>query len=214
MVEGMSYILRTGCPWRDLPDWFGPWTSVYIRFWRWSRQGVWAAMLRLLTAGQQGELHHLDASHIKVHQDGSTGGHHPTEAIGKTKGGLNTKLTALVNSQGKALQIALAPGQRADLKAVEAIKLPAHGRVVADKSYDSYAFRDKIFASGAKPCIPPKKNRVRRISWHRGWYAKRHKIENFFQRIKRLRRTGTRYDKSACSFLAFLHFAAILDWLK
>jgi transposase len=214
MVEAMIYILRVACPWRDLPSYYGPWSSVYTRWRRWCRLGIWQTILDVLATEQCGELRHLDATHIKVHQDASSGGHQATQSIGKTKGGLNTKLTALVDGEGRALQIAVAPGQCVDIQAVEAIELPVDKRVVADKGYDSDAFRETIIAKGSKPCIPPRKNRVRRVPWHRGWYKKRHHVENFFQRIKRLRRVSTRYEKLSLHFLAFVQLAAVLDWLK
>ncbi len=214
MVEAMIYILRVGCPWRDLPSLYGPWSSVYTRWRRWCQAGVWKKILEALAADPCGQLRHVDATHTKVHQDASTGGHQETQAIGKTKGGLNTKITALVDGQGRALQLTLAAGQRADVQAVEAIQLPAGKQIVADKGYDSDAFRETIVAGGSQPCIPPRKNRVHPVAWHRGHYRKRHRVENFFQRIKRLRRVGTRYEKLALHFLGFVQLAAILDWLK
>jgi len=52
------------------------------------------------------------------------------------------------------------------------------------------------------------------VRWHRGYYRLRHRVENFFQRIKRFRRVGTRYEKLALHFLGFVQLAAILDWLS
>jgi transposase len=71
MFEAMVYILRVGCPWRDLPTLYGSWSSVHTRWRRWSRAGLWAKLLRALTRGAVGKLRFLDASHIKVHQDAS-----------------------------------------------------------------------------------------------------------------------------------------------
>lgn len=213
MVSGMIYILRTSCPWRDLPDFFGPWSSVYTRWRRWCRSGLWAKMLEKLSQHAEGQLRHLDASHVKVHQDASSGGHRDTEAMGKTKGGLNTKITALVDGQGRAVQVTLAAGSCADIQAAEAIQLPADKRLVADKGYDCDRFRDQITTAGSQPCIPPRSNRREKRAWNRGWYRKRHKVENFFQRIKRLRRVSTRYEKLGLHYLAFVQVAAVLDWL-
>ena len=214
MVEAMLYILRVGCPWRDLPSYYGPYSSVFTRWRRWCQRGIWQQILELLATEQSGELRHLDSTHIKVHQDGSSGGQQETQAIGRTKGGLNTKITAMVDGQGRAVQITVAPGQCADVIAVQAIELPPDKHIVADKGYDSDAFRKEIVTHGGTACIPPRKNRLRHIPWHRGFYKKRHHVENFFQRIKRLRRIGTRYEKLSRHFLAFVQLAAILDWLN
>ena len=215
MVEGMVFILRTGCPWRDLPPCFGSWKSVYTRWRRWANVGLWAAILDLLGEGASGQLRHLDSSHIKVHQDASNPVDGQTvEKMGRTKGGLNTKVTALVDSRGRALQLTLAPGNRNDGIAAQEIALPSGKRVVADKAYDSNPVRRSIVQAGSTPCIPPMRSRVQTILYHRGFYAGRHHVENFFQRIKRLRRVGTRYDKLHITFLAFVQLAAVLDWLN
>lgn len=71
MVSAIFYVLRTGIPWRDLPAEFGPWGSVYTRFRRWRQAGLFARMLALVAKGANGELRHLDCSHIKLHQDGT-----------------------------------------------------------------------------------------------------------------------------------------------
>lgn len=215
MIEAMIYILRTGCPWRDLPTHFGPWSSVYTRWSRWSGNGFWAAILDLLAEGEKGQLRHLDSTHIKVHQDAANpAGGQENQSFGRTKGGLNTKVTALVDSKGRALQITLAPGQRNDVIAAQEIILPSGKAVVADKGYDTDAFRSQIGAAGSRTCIPPRSGRIAPPRWHRGYYARRHQVENFFQRLKRRRRLGTRYEKLDVTFLAFLHLAAILDWLR
>jgi transposase len=213
MIAAMIYVLRTGCPWRDLPAFYGPWSSVYMRWRRWCRSGLWDVLLQRVSQHPAGVLRHLDATHVKVHQDASTGGHQQTECIGKTKGGLNTKVTALVDGQGRALELALTPGPCADVCAAVAINLPAHKRIVADKGYDSDAFRQRIRDHGSQPCIPPRCNRSEPRAWRRDHYRKRHRVENFFQRLKRRRRIATRYEKLSLHYLAFIQLAAVLDWL-
>ena len=217
MVEAMVYILRIGCPWRDLPADYGPWSSVYTRWRRWCQSGLWNRMLAVLARQAKGTLRFLDASHIKVHQDGSNpAGGQQNQAIGRTKGGLNTKLSAWVDGQGRAVSLSLAPGQHADVSVAERSARPKlRGTVtVADKGYDSDGFRSQLRRWGSRVCIPPRCNRRSPASWHRGYYRHRHKVENLFQRLKRYRRVGTRYDKCDVYFLGFVQLAAILDWLK
>lgn len=215
MVEAMVYVLRTGCPWRDIPIRFGPWSSVYTRWSRWSQAGLWAAILDDLARDGEGSLRHLDSSHVKVHQDAANpAGGQQNQCLGRTKGGLNCKVTALVDAKGRALQLALAPGQRNDMIAAEQIVIPKQKRVVADKGYDGDRFRQRIAAAGSEPCIPPRSGRRKPAHYHRGHYKRRHRVENFFQRIKRLRRVGTRYEKLDVTFFAFLCLAAVLDWVR
>ena len=81
--------------------------------------------------------------------------------------------------------------------------------VLADKGYDSDANRDAIHAQGAKPCIPPRKNRTELIEYDRHLYEERNVVERFFARIKQYRRVATRYDKKAANFLGFIWVASI-----
>jgi transposase len=69
MVDAMVWILRTGAPWRDLPRHFGPWKSVYTRFRRWTRQGVWTGVLEQLAQQQDSESYLIDATIVRAHQD-------------------------------------------------------------------------------------------------------------------------------------------------
>ena len=201
----MVFVLRTGVPWRDLPGFFGPWSSVYTRYRRWCREGLFAALLAALARQAKGVLRHLDCSHIKLHQHAANpAGGQAAQAIGRTRGGLNTKLAAVVDARGKALAVALAVGQQHDLKAVQPILHQLRGgRVVADKAFASGVFYRQVCHHGADACLPAKRREHHPAPFHRGYYRCRHRIENFFARIKCFRRISTRYDK----------LAAIIDWL-
>jgi transposase len=215
MVTAMWFVMRTGCPWRDVPAQYGSWSSIYTRWRRWTASGLWHRLLARLARGAKGRLRHLDCSHIKLHQDGANPpGGQLAQAIGRTKGGLNTKLAAVADQHGRAVAVALAPGPQHDLLAVAPLRrsLRRH-RVVADKGFDADAFRADLRAQHSPCCIPPRQGRRHPARFHRGYYRHRHHIENFFARIKKFRRISTRYDKLATTFLAFVLFAAALDWL-
>lgn len=215
MIEAIIYRLRVGCPWRDLPPFFGSWQGVYTRWRRWNLSGLWEKVAELVSDSAVGELRHLDATHIKVHQDASNpAGGQCFQSIGRTKGGMNSKLTALVDGLGRAVQIGLAPGNRADVKAAEAIRTPRGKRVVADKGYDSDILRRRLAGGGAESCIPPKSNRRNKVPFHKGYYRFRHHAENLFQRLKRWRAIGTRYDKCDVHFKSGIYLAVVMDWLK
>lgn len=215
MLSAMVYVLRTGVPWRDLPRDYGPWASVYTRFRRWNRDGLFARLLAVVAQEATGELRHLDCSHIKLHQHGANPpGGQRAQAMGRSKGGLNTKLAAVVDARGRALAVALAPGQQHDQKAVLPL-LPAlhRGRVVGDKGFATGAFYRRLQHQGLRACLPPKARERLSAPFHRGYYRLRHWVENFFCRIKRFRRISTRYDKLAETFLGFVQLAAVIDWL-
>src|SRR5262249_30517069 len=69
MVNAMLWVLRTGAPWRDLPDHYPRWTSVYTRFHRWSRQGIWQRVLSHLTLEADTEGFLIDGTIVRAHQD-------------------------------------------------------------------------------------------------------------------------------------------------
>lgn len=115
IVSGILFVLRTGCPWRDLPEFFGKWQTVYSRFRGWCRDGLFHRMLTRLARKAVGRLRHLDCSHIKLHQHGANpAGGQTAQAMGRTKGGLNTKLSALVDARGRAVAVGLDCGPRHD----------------------------------------------------------------------------------------------------
>ena len=74
-LNGMLHVLRTGCPWRDMHERYGKWNSVYVRFRRWTEQGVWDALLQTLV--DQGLTdnwqHMLDSTVVRAHSQ-ATGG--------------------------------------------------------------------------------------------------------------------------------------------
>jgi len=68
VLDGIFYILRTGAPWRDLPERYGPYTSVYNRFNRWAKAGVWGRVFEALARGSPASLRLIDSSIVRAHQ--------------------------------------------------------------------------------------------------------------------------------------------------
>ncbi len=173
-------------------------------------------MLEAISRDAVGAIRCIDCSHIKVHRDAAnTIGGQTTQAMGRTKGGLNTKLAAVVDGIGRAIGLNLAPGQQHDLRACAPIQAHLEGSwAVADRGFDANEFRRHLASSGAFTCIPPRRRRRTPIYFSRRLYRHRHVVENFFSRIKRHRRIATRYEKLAVTFHGFVCFAAVLDWLN
>jgi transposase len=86
--------------------------------------------------------------------------------------------------------------------------------LLADKGYDADRLREDLLVSGVNPIIPFKSNREKRWALDRALYRERNWIERIIGRLKQFRRVATRYDKTACSYLATLHLAAIRIWLR
>lgn len=208
-VEAVLWIGRTGCPWRDLPKAFGRWHTVYIRFSRWRRKGVWERVIHALA--DETEIRHvlIDSTIVRAHQH-SSGARKKNgpQALGRSRGGLTTKLHFAVDDAGRPLRLIATEGQVSDITCAN--ELVEHLRtcaVIADKGYDSNAFVERIRATRAKAVIPPRSNRKTRRRYSRVLYRTRNIVERFFSRIKHFRRVATRYDKLAGNYLTFASLA-------
>ena len=73
VINGIFYKLRTGVAWRDLPERYGPYTTVYNRFNRWTKAGVWDRLMDAVCQGYDGTVQMIDSSSIRVHQHGANG---------------------------------------------------------------------------------------------------------------------------------------------
>jgi transposase len=71
VLNGMFYVLRTGSPWRDLPERYGPYTTVYNRFNRWRKAGVWDRLMDAIVQAHDGRVQMIDSSIVRVHQHAS-----------------------------------------------------------------------------------------------------------------------------------------------
>jgi transposase len=93
-------------------------------------------------------------------------------------------------------------------------ELPDPETMLADRSYDSDAIRDDLQARGAEAVIPTKSNRKVQIKVEPNSYALRNRIERFFNKLKHFRHIATRYDRRAVHFLAALHLASAMIWMR
>jgi transposase len=73
VLNGIFYILRTGAPWRDLPDRYGPYTTIYNRYNRWAKAGVFVRIFEALSAHSPDSLHLIDSSIVRAHQHAAGG---------------------------------------------------------------------------------------------------------------------------------------------
>ena len=158
-----------------------------------------------------GTLRFLDSTHVKVHGDGANPAGGPeAQAMGRTKGGLNTKIHVAVDNKARPAAVALSAGHEADITlAPEVIAGLTCACIVADKAYDSNAFRTLIADMGSKTCIPPRATRIEPMPYSKHTYKKRHRVESFFQKIKRYRRAATRHDKLTETCFGFVLLAIL-----
>ena len=136
--------------------------------------------------------------------------------IGRTKGGLNTKLHAVTDAKGRPLKFFLTAGQVSDYTGAAALlgSLPAAEWMIADRGYDADRFQEALKDKGIRPCIPGRKSRGKAVRRHKRRYHRRNRIEITFGRLKDRQRVATRYDRCARTFLSAVALAAtVMFWL-
>ena len=135
--------------------------------------------------------------------------------MGRSRGGLTTKIHALVDAEGRPVKLLLTSGQAGDAPAAASLleDLAPGATLIADRAYDTNAIRDLAAERGAWANIPPRSIRKGSFAFSSWVYRQRNLVERFFNRIKQFRGLATRYDRRPENFLAGLQLAAIRIWL-
>ncbi|WSI89850.1 IS5 family transposase [Streptomyces murinus] len=238
VINGVLWRLRTGAPWRDLPERYGPWQMVYERFARWEADGTWARLLEEVqvrddSVGLVEWTVSVDSTINRAHQhaagarkkgpqagdeleDPKRAGHR--QALGRSRGGLTTKVHLACDGWGLPLAAVVTPGNVNDSTAfdavLEAVRVPRTGvgrprrrpdAVIADKAYSSRAIRQTLRRRGIRAVIPEradqKTNRMPRgrvggrpPAFDRDLYKARNVVERCFNRLKQFRAIAARFD--------------------
>nr|WP_155049616.1 IS5 family transposase [Microbacterium sp. ZXX196] len=256
MVEGIIYRYRCGIAWRDLPEVFGPWQTVWTWHHRMAVEGTWDKVLATLTAAadEAGLVDwslSVDSTIARAHQHATntkrlTGaGSNYTNlrvepldhAVGRSRGGLSTKIHQLVDGNGLPLVALLTAGQAGDspmflplmgqLRVVRPVGRPRTrpDAIRGDKAYSSRAIRGHLRARGIKAVIPEPSDQQghRKRRGSRGGrpvgldaadYKGRNVIERRYCHIKQWRGLATRYDKLAVVYRAAVILNAVIAWTR
>ncbi|QBJ25707.1 IS5 family transposase [Haematobacter massiliensis] len=218
VISGIIHVLKIGCRWQDCPAEYGPSTTVYNRFNRWSHKRFWLKLLEALAdAGAVTRSTSIDSTYVKAQRSafGGKGGAR-TQGIGPSRGGQTTKVHALTDVVGRPFALILTPGNVSDITVAPTLlaRAPDARYVLADKGYDADGLRRSLRQTGAVPVIPGRANRKRAVIYDKARYKERHRVENAFCRIKDYRRVATRYDKLAANFLSGVALAILVAfWL-
>ncbi|MDR0281274.1 MAG: IS5 family transposase [Paucimonas sp.] len=244
MLDGVLWLLRSGAPWRDMPECFGPWRTVYHRFRLWRNRGTFEQMLKRLhlKLNDQGlidlQTWMIDSTAVRATRASSGAGKkggfdEPADhALGRSRGGLTTKIHMLCDANGVPLRFLLSGGQASDISYAEpllddvCIPTSKRGRprkrcrwLLADKGYDADALRRYCDRYRMQPVIPlramkrkPKPGLPRLFD--RPKYRQRNVIERMFGWLKENRRIVTRFDKLAKSYGAMVSLACVMRCLR
>jgi transposase len=138
------------------------------------------------------------------------------QAIGRSKGGLSTKIHAQCDALGNPTAVHLTEGQTHDLAGSDVFLADFEAEaLLADKAFDAEErVLNKLATHGIEAVIPPKSNRKTPREYDQELYKARHLIENFFAKLKQYRAIATRYDKLANTFLGGILLASALIWLN
>jgi transposase len=209
-MEAVLWIARTSSPWRDLPSLFGHWNSVFKRFRDWVKAGVFARMFEAASDEPDLEYAMVDATIVRVHRHGQGArGGTQSQAIGKSRGGLTTKILALTDALGNLIRFVLLPGQRHDTVGVAMlISGIAFGGLIGDKAFDANWLIAELNQRRTRIVISQMPQRKEPLAIDREVYKWRHLIENFFGKLKEFKRISMRSDKTDTSFIAMIHLAA------
>jgi transposase len=131
--------------------------------------------------------------------------------MGRSRGGLTTKIHALVDANGLPITLKLSEGQAHDGRsAADMLTNLADGQILlADRAYDSDALRANLAARGAWANVKPMPNRTNIPAFSRFLYRYRNLVERFFSKLKHFRAVATRYEKHDANYLALVKLAAV-----
>lgn len=176
-LNAVHWMLRTGSPWRALPEKYGSWKTVYSRFRRWQKRGYLTAILKLLTL--QADMNHImiDGTYVHAHKH-SAGARHTSginQALGRSRGGFTSKIHAVVDALGNLLAFTVTAGQYSEYPQASNLLIQYHNTtILADKGYDSRSLIDALHQQGCKAVIPSRRTNHHPRTIDRHLYKERH----------------------------------------
>ncbi|WP_439145805.1 IS5 family transposase [Streptomyces canus] len=249
-LEAIAWKYRTNSPWRDLPEELGPFQTAHKRLIRWAIDGTWETILAAVLAAADADddidwTVSVDSTVVRAHQHaagalkkGRPTAASPDHALGRSRGGLSTKVHLAADGRARPLAFTVTAGQAGDAPAFETVmsRIRVHrsgpGRprtrplaVLADRAYSSRAIRAHLRRRGIRAVIPQPSDQVghrlrrgrsggRPPAFDSEAYKQRNAVERCINRLKQWRGLATRTDKLAIAYQAALHLAGILIWTR
>ena len=136
--------------------------------------------------------------------------------MGRSRGGLTTKIHALVDANGLPIALQLTEGQAHDGRSAAGMldKIGKGQILLADRAYDSDALRQDIAGRGGWANIKPMPGRINIPAFSPFLYRFRNLVERFFNKLKHFRAIATRFEKHDANYLALVKMAAVRIWMR
>jgi transposase len=183
---------------------------------RWARKGIWEKLFKYLQDPDM-EYTMIDGSITRAHRCSS--GYKKNSAVEqclrRSCGGFSTKIHALVDALDNPINFIITPGNKNDITQAENLTTDLSDTIViADKAYDSQGFVEFLDNNNCKALIPTRSNSNSPRIIDKFIYKERHFIECFFGKLKEFKRVFSRFDKTALSYISFVHFASSIILLR
>ena len=160
----------------------------------------------------------VDSSVVRAHQDSMRARRcKEAEAIGRSRGGLSTKIHMACDALGYPLAFILTSGERGDAPQANALlrkTMIVGSSYLMDCGYDSDTIRSYIMQAGGTAVIPQNPTRAGVLPFDKHIYKERHKVENLFQKLKRFRRIASRFEQKVHHYAAMLTIACLILWIN
>ena len=230
MLNGIYWRLRTGSPWADIPERYGPATTCYNRFVRWRKLGVWDRIFEAVSKAYDGDLQMVDSSSIRVHQHAAnvkkgvrgsatpplgTSAHSPMHgALARRTDDQDPRARRRQRHCRSALK--LTEGQAHDGRSAADMLdgLGAGQILLADRAYDSDALRDSLPNAAPGPTSSPCRAATNIPAFSPFLYRYRNLVERFFNKLKHFSAIATRFEKHDANYLALVKLAAARIWMR
>jgi len=223
-INALLYICENGCKWRRLPKEYGNWHVIYKRFNRWVKDGIIVKLFQELHVSGVADLTILirlmDSMAVPVHPDACGAfKKNGEQSIGRSKGGLTTKIHMMAASEKTAVEFILSAGQLHDAPqgrllmetvGMQETMIP----LLMDRAYEDDLTRYTAQTLNFKPIVPPKKNRKNPWEYDKVLYKLRNEVERLFRLIQGFRRVFCRFEKLDIMYIGFIQLALVYVSIK
>ena len=217
VLNGMLWRLGTGAPRADIPARYGPHPTCANRFDRWRRAGHCGRFIKAVSEAYEGDFQMRDRFWIRVRQHGANGlKRGRSDCMGRSRGGLTTRIHALADAVGRPILLKLTEGQAHDGRSAADMfdTVLAGQTLLADRAHDSGRLHEVLAERGARGNIRLVPGRVKSFPFDAKLYELRNQAERFFNKLNHFRAVASRYDKRDDTPLTSVQRPSLRIWWR